>query len=101
MTEAEWLASEEPDDMVKVVGGRASDRALRLFAVASCRWAWDYFTPEERQLVQTVEECIDAPLGEVGMGLAARTPITGPITGEKLLVRDLALDDAWEAAHSV
>jgi hypothetical protein len=102
MTEREWLACEEPADMVKYLRGKVSDRKLRLFAVASCRWAWDRVAPpENRRIVEEVEACIDQPLGEVGIGLAARTPITRTVTVEDFLVRGLAQDDAWEAAHSV
>ena len=102
MTEEQWLTCEEPADMVEFLRGRVSDRALRLFAVACCRWAWDYLGPtENQQVVETVEECIDQLFGDVGRGLAALSAIRGKITFEGLLVRDLAQDDAWEAAHSV
>src|SRR5258708_3275733 len=40
MTEAEWLACEEPQRMLTVVGEMASSRKLRLFAVACCRRVW-------------------------------------------------------------
>src|SRR4051812_44930690 len=41
MTEADWLAATEPVPMLKLLKGRASDRKLRLFLVASARLAWD------------------------------------------------------------
>ena len=36
MTEAEWLACETPERMLAYLRGRASERKLRLFAVACC-----------------------------------------------------------------
>jgi hypothetical protein len=37
MTEADWNACADPDRMVEFIRGRASERKLRLFAVACCR----------------------------------------------------------------
>src|SRR5438270_4258497 len=40
MTEAEWLGGADPTPLLEFLGGRASARKLRLFAVACCRTAW-------------------------------------------------------------
>jgi hypothetical protein len=37
MTEAEWLASNDPEAMLKFLRGRASDRKYQSFALAYCR----------------------------------------------------------------
>src|SRR5262249_5018940 len=36
VTESEWLASQHPEPMLEFLRGRASDRKLRLFALACC-----------------------------------------------------------------
>jgi hypothetical protein len=38
MTEAEWLAATDPRPMLDFLRGKASDRRLRLFACACCRY---------------------------------------------------------------
>src|SRR4051812_25309139 len=47
MTDAEWRAFSDPRPMLDFLRGRASDRKLRLFAVACCRRLWALL-PDER-----------------------------------------------------
>lgn len=74
MTEAEWLASEDPAAMlhylvVQSVRGhvdgfvrRPSDRKLRLFACACCRQVWHLLTdPRSRRAVEVAERWTDLP----------------------------------------
>jgi hypothetical protein len=53
MTEAEWLACADPYKMLEFLGGKASERKLRLFAVACCRSVWDFIT--DRDALNAVE----------------------------------------------
>jgi hypothetical protein len=46
MTEAEWLACQDPTPMVEFLEGKVADRKLRLFAVACCQTYHTYFTDE-------------------------------------------------------
>src|SRR5436190_21674746 len=47
MNEREWLTSIEPTPMLGYLRGKASERKLRLFAVACCRRVW-HLLPDER-----------------------------------------------------
>lgn len=60
MTEAEWLASETPEPMLKLLEGKASERKLRLFAVACCRAIWDLMDdPRSRNVLDRIQEYVD------------------------------------------
>ena len=60
MTESEWLACTDPEPMMKFLRGRASDRKVRLFAVACCRRVWPSLEHEEfRDAVRKAESFAD------------------------------------------
>src|SRR5436305_895263 len=79
MTEAEWLAFEDPQPMPVFLRGKASDRKLRLFAGACCRSIRGlFFDPRSRRVVEIAEQA--AHLAAVG-GPAAQPP-AGPSVPE-------------------
>jgi hypothetical protein len=49
MTEAEWLACEDPEKMLEFLKGKASDRKVRLFGCACCRRIWHLMKHTESQ----------------------------------------------------
>jgi hypothetical protein len=60
MTEAEWDACADPRPMLDFLRGKASDRKLRLFAVACCRRFWTHLrAPSLREAVEASERCAD------------------------------------------
>jgi hypothetical protein len=69
MTEAEWLACTDPRPMLHLLGGKASNRKLRLFACACCRQLWHLLVDERsRHAVQAAEGLAEeqATLAELG-----------------------------------
>jgi hypothetical protein len=60
VTEAEWLACNDPRKMLEYLRGKASDRKLQLFAVACCRHVWHLMEEEVcRSIVEVVERYAD------------------------------------------
>jgi hypothetical protein len=59
MTEQEWLACTDPKPMLAFLGGNVSDRKLRLFACACCRFVSCAFLPTRGvELALTVAEAL-------------------------------------------
>jgi hypothetical protein len=51
MTEAEWLACTDPEQMLEFLRGKASERKLRLFAVVCCRRTWSLVEDDRKRMV--------------------------------------------------
>lgn len=72
MTEAEWLACNNPNEMLLVVREFASARKLRLFAVACCRRVWPLLSDEGRRAVEVAERYADGRASAAELDLAHR-----------------------------
>ena len=60
MTEAEWLACTNPQPMLEFLRRKASDRKVRLFAVACCQRVWSSLEHQEfRDAVRKAESFAD------------------------------------------
>jgi hypothetical protein len=73
MTEAEWMAFTDPRPMLAPLRRGASDRKLRLFAVACCRRIWDLLPDEPcRSALETAELFADGLASLDSLGEAHR-----------------------------
>ena len=71
MTEAEWVASDTPYDMIKFIRLRASRRKLRLLACACCRRIWNLLPDERsRRAVEMSERYADGLASKQEMSAA-------------------------------
>src|SRR5262249_50826432 len=73
MTEVEWLGAVEPNTMLVHLRGRASDRKLRLFAVACCWRIAELFTdPRSRDVLNLTELHADGLVSTKDVSRAAQ-----------------------------
>src|SRR5947209_16243000 len=72
MTEADWLACADPEPMLEALYDGASQRKLRLFAVACCRRVWHLLATDDcRQAIKLAERFADGLASEAELADAA------------------------------
>jgi hypothetical protein len=64
MSEAQWLASTDPQEMLRFLEGKVSKRKLRLFACACSRQNWDLLADSSRKAVEMAERYADGLVGK-------------------------------------
>jgi hypothetical protein len=95
MTEAEWLASTDPEQMLEFLTPRADERKLRLFVCACCRRIWPLLTEEvSRRAVEVAEQYADGRAGVLELALvrteAIRAAGAGPVAAYWTASRNVA-----------
>ncbi len=100
MTEQDWTCSKDPKAMLEVVQerGQASERKLRLFAVACCRLLWwrQLVDPRSRAAVEVGEQHADRPAEK------AREAAEDPARRAMKRVRRISgWREAWAARYTV
>ena len=68
MTEAEWLECTDPASMLEYLRGKVSERKLRLFACACCRFTFSVlaegFDRSIEEIIEATEWYADGLVGE-------------------------------------
>jgi hypothetical protein len=108
MTEQEWLECADPKIMLKLLGGKTSDRKFRLIACACCRRIWDVLTDDrKRNAIEFAERWADNPklADEATKHMTVfsdETPAQSSSYEERFTVMGLMWGDAAASAmHSV
>ncbi len=114
MTEQEWLDCSDPTPMLEFLRDKASDRKLRLFAVAYCRSIWPSLTSiRSRRSVEISELYADGRsarktvIAAGGVAMAAirdaahrrSLPEWLSVAAAWNAARNCAFSNAWEAAR--
>jgi hypothetical protein len=104
VTEAEWLEATDPVPILESMRGKASDRRLRLFAVACCRrMRPPRHDAEHRLLIETAEACADETRSALHSSSAYRE-VTGrarerlAVTSAVRTANYLAIPGAFDSA---
>jgi hypothetical protein len=98
MTEAEWLACTDPNPMLKLLGGKVSDRKLRLFAVACARRVLHLATNERsHQAIEVAERHAEGMASGKELAAAMQTAPQG--TAARACARASARSAAQVAAR--
>ena len=104
MTEQEWLECGDPQQMLRFLRGKASERKLRLLAVACCRRIWRLLSHERsRSAVEAAERFADGLLGREGLAAHWVAHDDFPLHSDEEVPSYAALyaarESAWSAAR--
>jgi hypothetical protein len=116
MTEAEWLACTDPQQMLEFLRGKASDREFRLFACACCRRIWKLLTDgRSRRAVEIAELYAEGEVNGLRLARAhhhaeeAKRPLVNLTRVSTLsswamraatAAQDATMDTGWKAADT-
>src|SRR5262249_24850362 len=99
MDEAAWLNCTDPRKMLKFLRDNASDRKLRLFAVACCRRIWSLLPDERsRKVVEVGEHYADGVVSEHELDVTVEAAATAAAAAINDLQADLNNESAFVIA---
>jgi hypothetical protein len=92
MTEAEWRNSDQPEPLLAFLRGKATDRKLRLYAVACCRLIGELLTDERsRAVVEASERFADGLASRQELDTAEGRAWAAVEAAQPLLTRELTV----------
>jgi hypothetical protein len=99
MTEHEWQDRTDPTPLLVFLRGKASERKLRLFAVACCRRVGRLMTDgRSRRAVEVAERYADGLAGDVERIYSSKTAWAAWTTPAGAAAREAVEGDAWASA---
>jgi hypothetical protein len=99
MTEYGWQSCTDPTPLLVSLRAEASERKLRLFAVACCRRAWRRMTDgRSRQAVEVAERYADGLAGEAERIFSSKTAWSAWTTPAGAAAREAVAANAWASA---
>jgi hypothetical protein len=99
MTEYEWQNCTDPTPLLVFLRGKASERKLRLFAVACCRRVWRQMTDgPSRRVVGVAERYADGSAGEAERLFSSKAAWAAWATPAGAAAREAVEGDAWASA---
>lgn len=97
MTEADWLACIDPDQMLAFLRGKASNRKLRLFICACCRHIWHLLNDERSRKAVDTAECYADGLASKGTLKASQSAALAAKRANPTIPSGPAAAAAWFA----
>lgn len=99
MTESDWDTAADPSPMLKALSGKASERKLRLFAVACCRRHWHLMTDERsRAAVELGERLADGLGTETERQVAEAQAVQATRTAVQARGEDFTISESFTIA---
>jgi hypothetical protein len=71
MTEAEWLACNDPHLMIGLMNKKEHSRKSRLIGCALCRTVWVHLPSKERHAVEVAEQYADGLVTKAALAAAS------------------------------
>jgi hypothetical protein len=105
ISEHHWLSDTAPEPMLQFLRGKASERKLRLFAVACCRDIWNLISPAYQKSPEVAEAYAEGLTGEERLRCALAGRCAGDDADYETWQADAAAGytaegDAWRAASN-